>query len=392
MLLLSIKSWVVNMSGNFTVTEEFPSGAYLRPTVTGRGKEESPFTSMALSLYWVVVTITSVGYGELVCTSAWGRLISCMLMILSIFVLALPIAVIGQILTEEMDNYVERKAQKETRVAQQIGVDKTGTHLLQKYNTTIERRKSQFSFDLPHELKQETDRRAVARRQTQLMKIKSANDVLHSRGNGDYEYTSKLGSRDDDQSSDQSERDDDDNGEGAHLGGKMNSSSSALKLFDEFPRDDSFSSPENEADLSSPVSPTRSTSPTAQKKTKKKKKRPEVRWDEAEEKINVDSSLRTAPSIVSNPNRRNPMLRSPVGPRTKSEPFVMKEPSNENGGQAPARRVLSRSSSSTIRDIDRELKALETAYLKKMQQCTELHNQIVELLKVKNESLNEALL
>jgi hypothetical protein len=51
-------------SGDFTVTEEFPEGAFLRPTVTGRGKEESPFTSMALSLYWVVVTVTSVGYGE----------------------------------------------------------------------------------------------------------------------------------------------------------------------------------------------------------------------------------------------------------------------------------------------------------------------------------------
>lgn len=46
------------------MTEEYPQGAFLRPTVTGRGKEESPFTSMALSLYWVVVTVTSVGYGE----------------------------------------------------------------------------------------------------------------------------------------------------------------------------------------------------------------------------------------------------------------------------------------------------------------------------------------
>ena len=51
-------------TGEFTVTEEFPDGAFLRPTVTGRGKEESPFTSMALSLYWVVVTVTSVGYGK----------------------------------------------------------------------------------------------------------------------------------------------------------------------------------------------------------------------------------------------------------------------------------------------------------------------------------------
>ena len=63
-MCVSICLCVCFIAGDFTVTEEFPHGAFLRPTVTGRGKEESPFTSMALSLYWVVVTVTSVGYGE----------------------------------------------------------------------------------------------------------------------------------------------------------------------------------------------------------------------------------------------------------------------------------------------------------------------------------------
>jgi hypothetical protein len=109
----------------------------------------------------------------MVCTSSYGRLISVMLMILSIFVLALPIAVIGQILTEEMENYVERKAQKETRVAKQIGIDES-SDLLKKYSSTIERRKSQFNFDLPGELQKATEKR-----QSMMVKMKSANDILH---------------------------------------------------------------------------------------------------------------------------------------------------------------------------------------------------------------------
>ena len=56
------------------------------------------------------------------------------------------------------------------------------------------------------------------------------------------------------------------------------------------------------------------------------------------------------------------------------------------------RGALVRSPSARIRDIDRELVILENNYLKQMQQCTQLHSQIVNLMKEKNANLNEALL
>mmetsp|Transcript_7304 Transcript_7304/g.10862 ORF Transcript_7304/g.10862 Transcript_7304/m.10862 type:complete len:376 (+) Transcript_7304:897-2024(+) len=119
--------------GEYVINDEYPDGAYLRQTVTGHGKEESPFTSTGLSLYWVVVTLTSVGYGDLVCTSTWGRLISCVLMILSIFILALPIAIIGQILTEEVDKYMAVKANRESNIAKQLDI-RASNVLIEKYS------------------------------------------------------------------------------------------------------------------------------------------------------------------------------------------------------------------------------------------------------------------
>lgn len=37
------------------------TGKYMRPDVTGSGREESPFTSIPHSFWWVVVTTTTVG-------------------------------------------------------------------------------------------------------------------------------------------------------------------------------------------------------------------------------------------------------------------------------------------------------------------------------------------
>jgi hypothetical protein len=42
--------------GTFTVTEEFPDGAYLRPSINQAFQEVSPFTSISASMYYAIVT------------------------------------------------------------------------------------------------------------------------------------------------------------------------------------------------------------------------------------------------------------------------------------------------------------------------------------------------
>jgi len=100
-------------SGNFIVNSDYPFGQYLRPDVTGSGLEITMFTSIPDSIYWAIVTCTTVGYGDLFPTTVGGRAVGCLAAVCGIAILALPITVIGSTFSQVYDEMLDFERIKE---------------------------------------------------------------------------------------------------------------------------------------------------------------------------------------------------------------------------------------------------------------------------------------
>jgi len=87
---------------------QYPRGFYSRPTVDGNCLEITPFHSIAGSFWWVVATITTVGYGDFYPTSFIGKIISVFAFYMGVFMLAMPITIIGVNFSNEYNIWVER--------------------------------------------------------------------------------------------------------------------------------------------------------------------------------------------------------------------------------------------------------------------------------------------
>jgi voltage-gated potassium channel len=57
--------------------------------------EEHGFTSIPRSMYWAVVTMTTVGYGDIVPRTGLGRLLSALVMILGYSIIAVPTGIVS---------------------------------------------------------------------------------------------------------------------------------------------------------------------------------------------------------------------------------------------------------------------------------------------------------
>jgi len=62
---------------------------------------ENGFTSIPLSMYWAIVTLTTVGYGDIAPVTTLGRFIASMAMITGYAIIAVPTGIIGSELINE---------------------------------------------------------------------------------------------------------------------------------------------------------------------------------------------------------------------------------------------------------------------------------------------------
>jgi len=70
--------------------------------------DESGFTSIPLSIYWAIVTITTVGYGDISPQSPLGQFLASFLMIIGYGIIAVPTGIV----TIEMARATEEAKEK----------------------------------------------------------------------------------------------------------------------------------------------------------------------------------------------------------------------------------------------------------------------------------------
>eukprot|EP00602_Paraphysomonas_sp_CaronLab_P005023 CAMPEP_0185031144 /NCGR_PEP_ID=MMETSP1103-20130426/18444_1 /TAXON_ID=36769 /ORGANISM="Paraphysomonas bandaiensis, Strain Caron Lab Isolate" /LENGTH=962 /DNA_ID=CAMNT_0027566563 /DNA_START=709 /DNA_END=3597 /DNA_ORIENTATION=- len=118
--------------------------------------EESKFSNILDALWFSIVTLTSVGYGEIVPVTNIGQIMSIFLMLFGAFYLAMPLTVAASTFWEVHQSYLEKQQKKEKRASKKIinaVFMKRMTSLEESLKSVV---KSMESFlhdvQLPHEM------------------------------------------------------------------------------------------------------------------------------------------------------------------------------------------------------------------------------------------------
>lgn len=69
------------------------------------GNHENGFSSISKSMYWTIVTMTTVGYGDIVPTTVLGKFAASVMMLIGYAIIAIPTGIV----TSEMQNYKRQK-------------------------------------------------------------------------------------------------------------------------------------------------------------------------------------------------------------------------------------------------------------------------------------------
>ena len=75
----------------------------------------SPFFDIPRSFWWVVVTMTTVGYGDMYPTTVIGKAIGFCCMLSGVLVLAMPISIVGTFFSLEYERFQRKKGREAAR-------------------------------------------------------------------------------------------------------------------------------------------------------------------------------------------------------------------------------------------------------------------------------------
>lgn len=73
--------------------------------------DESGFTSIPRSIYWCIVTLTTVGYGDIAPQTALGQAIATIIMILGYGIIAVPTGIVTVEFSKQSRNYINLNTQ-----------------------------------------------------------------------------------------------------------------------------------------------------------------------------------------------------------------------------------------------------------------------------------------
>ena len=66
------------------------------------GQPDTQFTDLATSVYWAIVTMTTVGYGDITPVTPIGRLLSALVMLLGYTIIAVPTGIVTANIIDEV--------------------------------------------------------------------------------------------------------------------------------------------------------------------------------------------------------------------------------------------------------------------------------------------------
>lgn len=126
-------------------------------TIYPDGDDPSPFQSIPQSMWWCMVTLTTVGYGEIVPVTYVGQLVATATMLVGLIMLALPLSIIGTNFIEERNKIKEQELEERNALIPQREEDRVkplqgSSHALVVAETCIQQ--AMHTVELQHEMQQ----------------------------------------------------------------------------------------------------------------------------------------------------------------------------------------------------------------------------------------------
>jgi hypothetical protein len=134
-LIYNVEGQKYSVDEKWLSMDEFPNGVYVRTLqrwgsrfvengtdgefgeyVGIKDEEITPFQSIPRALWWVLVTLTTVGYGDYSPMTYWGKTVGVLAFYTGILFLALPISVLGSNMEIVYNkHYAKEMAEKDRR-------------------------------------------------------------------------------------------------------------------------------------------------------------------------------------------------------------------------------------------------------------------------------------